>query len=119
MLNEINLQGPCTGDSGGPLYVDHGYGNRKQITIEGIVSGGVGACGSNQARLYTRVSAHKEWIDCVVEGINENMPKEDIEAECLPMDDEGWMIRQDDIFGDKKEEDDIYGQEEIFSTLFK
>ena len=54
----------------------------------------------------------------MVEGINENMPKEDIEAECLPMDDEGWMIRQDDIFGDKKEEDDIYGQEEIFSTLF-
>lgn len=74
--------GPCRGDSGGPLYVDHGDRNQKKLTLEGIVGGGVGRCGSNQARWYARVSAHKYWINCIIDGINEEKSKSDIEELC-------------------------------------
>jgi len=74
--------GPCRGDSGGPLYIDHGDGNQKKLTLEGIVGGGVGRCGSNQARWYTRVSVHKAWINCIIDGINEKKSKSDIEELC-------------------------------------
>ena len=100
-------QGPCRGDAGGPLYIDHGDNN---ITIEGIVLGGVGSCGSNQARLYTRVSHHKDWISCIVDGINEGKSKEDIEDLCNePFYDFDISIRGDD---------DIYGDDTIFQLDF-
>ena len=49
-------QGPCEGDSGGPLYVNFGTTpERKLQTLEGIVSGGI-ACGKSTPSWYTRVS---------------------------------------------------------------
>ena len=49
------FQGPCEGDSGGPLFVNLGdEPNRKKQTLEGIVSGGFG-CGKNTPAWYTRV----------------------------------------------------------------
>ena len=82
--------------------------NKK--TIEGIVLGGVGACGSNQARLYTTVSHHKDWIRCIVDGINEEKSKEDIEDLCNePFYDFDISVRGDD---------DIYGDDTIFQLDF-
>ena len=52
------------------------------LTLEGIVNGGVGKCGANRARWYTRVSAHKEWIDCIVTGIEEEKTELEIEPLC-------------------------------------
>ena len=103
-------QGPCRGDSGGPLYIDHGDGNKGRITLEGVINGGVGACGSNQARLYTRVSAHKDWIKCIVEGINEEKSKEDVEELCNIEDYDDIAIRQDEF--------DEYGPDQIFQLNF-
>ena len=48
------LQGPCEGDSGGPLFVDHQVQGQKRQTVEGIVSGGL-SCGKNIPAWYTRV----------------------------------------------------------------
>ena len=49
------FQGPCKGDSGGPLYVDHGGDDgRQRRTVEGIVFGGL-TCGGNVPSWYTRV----------------------------------------------------------------
>jgi len=103
--------GPCRGDSGGPLYIDHGEGNQKKVTLEGVVSGGVGACGSNQARLYTRVSAHKDWIKCIIGGVNEEKSKEDIEELCDCETLESCIsVRADEI--------DDYGPDTIFEINF-
>ena len=106
----MNLQGPCRGDSGGPLYIDHGVGNEKKITLEGIIGGGIGACGSNHAWLYTRVSAHKDWIDCIVDGINGGRQKSDIEDSCYVEDYDDISIRQDGV--------DDYGPDQIFQLQF-
>ena len=76
------FQGPCRGDSGSPLYVDHGKSNQMKLTIEGIVSGGVGKCGDNVARWYISVSAHREWINCIITGIKEKKTKIEIEQLC-------------------------------------
>ena len=64
------------------MYVDHGEANQKKLTLEGIVSGGVGSCGINTPRWYTRVSAHKDWINCITTGIKEKKEKLAIEQHC-------------------------------------
>ena len=56
------FQGPCTGDSGGPLFVNFGdEPNKKKQTLEGIVSGGFG-CGKNTPAWYTRVRKPQNYI---------------------------------------------------------
>ena len=47
----FSSQGPCKGDSGGPLIVDHEDGRK---TLEGIISGGL-ECAKNTPAWYTRV----------------------------------------------------------------
>ena len=64
------------------MYVDYGNENQKTLTLEGIVNGGVGQCGTSMPRWYTRVSAHKEWIDCIVTGIEEEKTKLEIDQLC-------------------------------------
>ncbi len=66
------MQGPCEGDSGGPLYVEHGEpGGRKRLTVEGIVAGGV-ACGKNIPVWYTRVRINcissTSYVQLVISG---------------------------------------------------
>lgn len=53
----------CEGDSGGPLTYKNSQGNREQI---GIVSWGMG-CANGYPGVYTRVSAYRNWIDCVLQ----------------------------------------------------
>ena len=76
------LQGPSRGDSGGPVYVDNGEPNQQILTLEGIVSGGVGKSDSNSPQWSTRVSAHREWIDCIITGIEEAKTKREIDQLC-------------------------------------
>ena len=64
------------------MYIDYGDGNQKKLRLEGVVSGAVGRCGSNRASWYTRVSAHKAWINCIIDGINEKKSKSNIEELC-------------------------------------
>ena len=76
------LQGPCRGNSGGSLYVDHGKANQKKITLEGIVAFGVGKCGGNFPQWYTSVSSHRDWIDCIISGIKNKATKVEVEQQC-------------------------------------
>ena len=56
------FQGPCNGDSGGPLYINGQTADNGDVvgrTIAGVVSGGIG-CGSksfeNYPQWFARVS---------------------------------------------------------------
>jgi len=83
--------GPCEGDSGGPLYINHGDTEgedggssgqqRRRQTLEGIVSGGLG-CGQNIPSWYTRVSSYRPWVDCVIAEARKGKPKLRIEQRC-------------------------------------
>ncbi|XP_073833752.1 venom protease-like [Musca autumnalis] len=56
----------CSGDSGGPLFVDH-PDYRCLFLVLGVTSYGEGGCGNKRsAAFYTRVSAHVEWIEKIV-----------------------------------------------------
>ena len=60
------MQGPCKGDSGGPLYVNHGTSSARRIqTLEGIISGGL-ACGKNTPSWYTRVSINNTKLSVLL-----------------------------------------------------
>ena len=48
-------QGPCVGDSGGPLFINYDSEGRQRQTLEGIISGGL-SCGKNFPSWYTKVS---------------------------------------------------------------
>ena len=56
------FQGPCNGDSGGPLYTNGQKGDNGDIvgrTIAGVVSGGIGCGGKsfeNYPQWFARVS---------------------------------------------------------------
>lgn len=53
----------CEGDSGGPLMYRYTTENEENWICIGVVSFGVGRCGSEQQPgVYTRVSEYLPWI---------------------------------------------------------
>ena len=68
------------------------------VTLEGIVSGGVGECTkgikeetrknlsldgiTGMPRWFTRVAAYRDWIDCISDGIMKRKNKKAIEKLC-------------------------------------
>ena len=56
------------------------------------------------------MSAHKDWIECIVDGINEGRQKSDIEESCYVEDYDDISIRQDGV--------DDYGPDQIFQLQF-
>lgn len=57
----INRQGPCHGDSGGPLTVANAQGTGPLLA--GLVSWGQGGCASDDYPvIYVRVSDFEDWI---------------------------------------------------------
>ena len=52
----FSKQGPCEGDSGGPLYYhETTLEGNSRLKLGGVVAGGIG-CGKNIPTWYTRVS---------------------------------------------------------------
>jgi len=49
----------CTGDSGGPLFIEDSNG----VTQVGIVSWGISCAMANYFGIYTRIGNYKEWIE--------------------------------------------------------
>ena len=82
---KILCQDVCRGDSGGSLVFQHEPGID---TIEAVVSGGVGKCAAGYPRWWIRVSAYRDWITCIMDGISKGVPgtkskrKKDIERLC-------------------------------------
>ena len=57
----VDREGPCHGDSGGPLTVPNAEGNGQ--ILAGLVSWGQPGCGSDEYPvMYARVSVHEDWI---------------------------------------------------------
>ena len=86
----------CRGDSGGSLYVVHEPGID---TVEAIVSGGVGLCGKGYPRWWIKVSAYRDWILCIMDGINEGKTKDVIERFCTFK----WKVESQGKFGMKND----------------
>ena len=63
--NDTIRQGPCRGDSGGPLF----YTKDNAASLAGIVSKGPKKCGHKTPSVYTDVHHYKDWIN---ENIKEN-----------------------------------------------
>jgi hypothetical protein len=57
---EVDGMDACSGDSGGPLFVDG-----RQV---GVVSGGFGCAVAGQPGLYTRVATYADWVGAVLSG---------------------------------------------------
>lgn len=53
----------CYGDSGGPVQY---FKNPRFSTVIGVISFGVGDCGSSQPSVNTRVAHYLDWIESVV-----------------------------------------------------
>jgi secreted trypsin-like serine protease len=61
------FQGPCNGDSGGPLYINGQTADNGDVvgrTIAGVVSGGLG-CGSEEYENYPQWFA-RVWLSLLV-----------------------------------------------------
>ena len=57
----VDREGPCHGDSGGPLTVPNGKGDGRLLA--GLVSWGEPGCGSDEYPvIYTRVSMFDDWV---------------------------------------------------------
>lgn len=56
---EINAQGPCVNDNGGPLYLDESTG-KTLIGIHSFISSS--GCGAGHPSGYVRVSYYTQWI---------------------------------------------------------
>lgn len=70
--NYYESKGPCTGDSGGGLYVRNGDGNWKvlgiiSMSLKDVITG----CDTRNFAFYTNVSYFGEWITKVMEDTNE------------------------------------------------
>ncbi|XP_037892500.1 uncharacterized protein LOC119639280 [Glossina fuscipes] len=58
--------GTCSGDSGGPLFVNHPE-FRCQFLVVGVTSFGEGGCGNKGfPEVYTRVKLYIDWIESIV-----------------------------------------------------
>ena len=53
----------CLGDSGGPIQY---FKNPRYATVVGVISFGVGLCGSGEPSVNTRVAYYLDWIESVV-----------------------------------------------------
>ena len=53
----------CSGDSGGPVQY---FNNSRYSTVIGVISFGVGGCGSGWPSVNTRVAYYLDWIESVV-----------------------------------------------------
>jgi len=60
--------GPCIGDSGGPLYVTEGDGQRTVVGILSVVeqASGRNLCEGEYRGRYTNVTGYRGWIDGVM-----------------------------------------------------
>merc|ERR1712126_520691 len=55
-------QDSCQGDSGGPLVVYLPYKDQLRAFTIGVVSRGAGCANFNQPGIFSKVSAHLDWI---------------------------------------------------------
>ncbi|MCU0663666.1 MAG: trypsin-like serine protease [Myxococcota bacterium] len=51
--------GTCSGDSGGPLFVEQG----DNSVVGGVVSRGTAGCIASAGSVFTKISAYADWID--------------------------------------------------------
>ena len=64
-IDQTNGHGICSGDSGGPSFVQTAAGDLQQV---GITSRGDETCA--KGGLYTLVPAYLKWIDAAVHSMN-------------------------------------------------
>ena len=63
-------------------------------TLEAVVGGGVGQCGKGSPRWFMRIGAYRDWIICIMDGINEGKTKGANERYCTFK----WKIETIDKF---------------------
>jgi len=74
VVESANGQGPCEGDSGGPLYVTEEDGQRRVIGVLSNVSNARTAtpCSGTYRGNYTNVGGYADWIDTVMSACEAN-----------------------------------------------
>ncbi len=63
-IDQTNGHGPCSGDSGGPSFVQNAYGELTQV---GITSRGDETC--TKGGIYTLIPAYSTWISTTVQSL--------------------------------------------------
>lgn len=84
LCTDATGNGPCLGDSGGPLFV---YYNRRYLLI-GIVSYGFYHCwsdGSTATAVYARISAFTSWIQKTFDSLDKSG------ASAIPFTASSWL----------------------------
>lgn len=68
VVESANGQGPCEGDSGGPLYVTEEDGQRRVVGVLSNVlsASGQSPCSGLYRGRYTNVAGYVDWIDTVI-----------------------------------------------------
>lgn len=65
LLDQLNQQGACLGDSGGPLYVEKG----KALTLVGVLSYVYSAAGMCTVSAYVKIAPHLPWIRSAMDSM--------------------------------------------------